>query len=108
MKKIYLEIIFNPKIFNIKFVQWNCQRPRFCQTYRGLDKVGRTGQHRIRYSYSEKDSGNVKRLKTVCSKKENVSDILPLILLPLLAGHEDVGHLRGCPASSWPAFLGRG
>ena len=28
--------------------------------------------------------------------------------IPLLAGHEDVGHLRGCPASSWPAFLGRG
>ena len=29
-------------------------------------------------------------------------------LIPLLAGHEDVGHLRGCPASSWPTFLGRG
>ena len=40
IKKIFLEVIFNPKIFNIKFFQWNCQRPRFCQTYRGLDKGG--------------------------------------------------------------------
>ena len=49
MKKIFFEVIFNSKIFNINFFQRNGQRPRFSQTYRGgLDKGGGTGQRRIR------------------------------------------------------------
>ena len=39
MKKIFFEVIFNSKIFNINFFQRNGQRPRF--SYRGgLDKGG--------------------------------------------------------------------
>ena len=41
IKKIFFEVISNSKIFNISFFQRNCQRPRFCQTYKGgLDKEG--------------------------------------------------------------------
>ena len=41
MKKIFFEVIFNSKIFNINFFQRNGQRSRFSQTYRGgLDKGG--------------------------------------------------------------------
>ena len=47
IKKIFLEVISNAKFFNIIFFQRNCQRSRFCQTYRGQDKGG-TGQRRIR------------------------------------------------------------
>ena len=28
--------------------------------------------------------------------------------IPFFANHEEVGDLRGSPASSWPTFLGRG
>ena len=36
IKNIFLEVISNTKIFYIIFFsQWSCQRPRFCQTYRG-------------------------------------------------------------------------
>ena len=35
IKKIFLEVISNTKIFNMKFCKWSYQRPRFCQTYRG-------------------------------------------------------------------------
>ena len=42
-KKIFLEVISNAKFFYINFLfSWNCQRPRFYQTYRG------TGQRQIR------------------------------------------------------------
>ena len=40
IKKIFFEVIFNSKIFNINFFQQNSQRPRFSKTYRGLDKGG--------------------------------------------------------------------
>ena len=43
IKKIYFEVIFNTKIFLNKYFQLNCQRPRFCQAYRG------TGQRQIQY-----------------------------------------------------------
>ena len=39
-------------MFNINFFQRNGQRPRFSQTYRGLDK-GEIEQRRIRYIYSK-------------------------------------------------------
>ena len=42
IKKSFLEVISNSKILYIKIFQWSCQRPRFCQTYKG------TGQRRIR------------------------------------------------------------
>ena len=29
-------------------------------------------------------------------------------IIPFFASHEEVGDLRGSPASSWPTFLGRG
>ena len=48
IKKIFLEVISKTKFFNIK-IQWNCQRPRFCQTYRGTSQRRRTGQRRIQY-----------------------------------------------------------
>ena len=38
IKKIFFEVISNSKIFNINLFQRNGQRPRFSQTYRGLDK----------------------------------------------------------------------
>ena len=47
MKKIFFEVIFNSKIFNINFFQRNDQQPRFSQTYRGT-RQGGTGQRRIR------------------------------------------------------------
>ena len=40
IKKIFFEVISNSKIFNINFFQLNGQRPRFSQTYGGLDKGG--------------------------------------------------------------------
>ena len=40
IKKIFLEVISNNKTFKMNFFQSNCQRPRFYQTYRGLDKGG--------------------------------------------------------------------
>ena len=47
-KKNIYEVISNSKILNIIFFQRNCQRPRFCQTYRGTGQRGGTGQRRIR------------------------------------------------------------
>ena len=40
IKKIIFELISNTKIFNINFVQRNCQQPRFYQTYRGIRQRG--------------------------------------------------------------------
>ena len=57
-KKIFLEVISNYIILNIKFFQWKCQRPRFYQTYRG------TGQRRIRYYKLYNSFNNDKRLSS--------------------------------------------
>ena len=40
IKKINFEVISNLKNFNINFFQWNCQRPRIFQTYRGTRQRG--------------------------------------------------------------------
>ena len=48
-KKIFFEVISNSKIFNINFFQRNCQRPSFCQTYKGTKQRG-AGQRRIPYT----------------------------------------------------------
>ena len=50
IKNIFLEVISNTKII-YNFVQWFFQQPRFCQTYRGVDKE-ETGQREYGYMIS--------------------------------------------------------
>ena len=50
MKKIFLEVISNSKIFNINFFNEMVNNQDFSKLTGGLDKGGGTGQRRIRYT----------------------------------------------------------
>ena len=57
VKKIFFEVISNYKIFNIIFFQWNDQRPRFSQTYRGDQTKG--GLDSVEYGISNTNCSNL-------------------------------------------------